>query len=551
MLQAQQKLKKEKFSDYFTWVQAVWQNSRGNPLDFEKRPFLIEVYQNQAPHMVFIKSAQMGLSERSISEAVWICDQKGLNSLYCFPAQTQLADFVQARLDPVLNNSPYLKERAEQTESDDETTGGKKLFKIGLKKIGKGFLYLRGSTNEKQIISIDADCVFMDERDRFNEDNVPYIEKRLLASSLKWMREISTPTYPGKGIHASYLKSDQRVWEIQCDECEFWQELDFFKHIDFENKIVVCEKCKTELNRIKMGRWRPLNPGSTIVGYKINGLYNPNASVEDIIAKYEAASTSGFSALQQFFNQDLGLPYEASGQSLSLTELNACKKDYLAPVQTTANCFAGADVGVSQIHMVVIQKTGKDTSRLVWAGTVKDFTGPIGSVEAVMEKYKIKFLVIDKKPEQTKVKELIQKFPGRVYAAMYPNMNFSVKEYYIFDDVNYEVKLDRTISIDYTIGNIQNQKVALPKNIDTIQGFYDQMMSSVRITEKNIKTGVESARWIEKSDDHFLHAFNYANIAQIRGNVGGALLDYYVQPETRISPNLIDWIRVNGVRLEQ
>jgi len=48
--------------------------------------------------------------------------------------------------------------------------------------------------------------VILDERDRFEERNVPYIDKRMLASKLKWRREVSTPTLPGMGIHKAYLK---------------------------------------------------------------------------------------------------------------------------------------------------------------------------------------------------------------------------------------------------------------------------------------------------------------------------------------------------------
>lgn len=490
-----------------------------------------------------MKSAQMGISERSVSEAAWICDQLNCNVLYTFPTQTHLQDFVQARIDPVLALSEYLRSRSDAADDTE-----KKIMKIGLKRIGRGFLYLRGSQNEKQIITIDADCVFMDERDRFSQDNVPYIEKRLLASNLKWIREISTPTYPGKGIHASFLASDQKVWEIQCEECKLWQELDFFINVDFEKKITFCKACKAPIDRYKDGRWTKQNPTSEISGYKINGIYNPSASIADMIKKYGEAQMGGFSALQQFFNQDLGLPYESAGQKLSNNDIESAKGDFFFPVKTKNNCYAGCDVG-NLLNVVVLQKISEDLTKMVWAGTVKDFFGPYSSLEQIMTRYDIKTLVIDKNPEKTKVKEFIEKFPGKVFAATYPNTTFNIKEYYIFDDITYEVKLDRTISLDYTISDIQNQRIEFPRNLDSIEGFTDQLLSSVRITEKNPKTGLEVSRWIEKGADHFLHTLNYARIAQIRGTIGKALMDYYVKPEKTISPNLVHWIKLNGIRL--
>lgn len=541
---SQDRFKKEKLSDYFTWVKAIWVTGRGTPLEFKNRPFLEEIYTDQYHHIVYQKAAQMGLSERCISEATWVCDQLGCNVLYTFPTQTHLQDFVQARIEPVLAGSEYLRSLTARGNVND-----KQIMKIGLKKIGKGFLYLRGSQNEKQIITIDADVVFMDERDRFMQSNVPYIEKRLLASKLKWIREISTPTYPGQGINASYLKSDMRIWQIECKKCGLWQELDFFKHIDFDKKNVKCSQCNEVLDRLAMGRWKITNPESKIHGYKINGLYNPLMTIADIIEKYDEASTSGYSALQQFFNQNLGLPYEATGQKLSVSEIQECKREYMMPIVPKTQVFAGADVGVSFIHCVVLQKLSNDKYRVIWAGTVKKFIGPLSSLELIMNKYNVKLMVVDKKPETQKLKDLMELFPHKIYAATYPNMNFTTKEYYIFDDINDEVRLDRTISLDYIVGDIQGQRVELPRNIENIEGFYEQLTNSVRITEKNARTGVENSRWIEKGDDHYLHAFNYARIAQIRGIVGKALLDYYGKPSSVNSPNFIDWLRVNGQRI--
>ena len=221
------------FDDYFTWVSAVWYNSRNEPLDFDTHKYLVDIYKDQFPSIVYEKAAQMGLSERIVSEAVWICDRLGKNSLYVFPTSAQLNDFVQARLEPVFAYSDYLSRitgvlsSEERKERDIEN--GKKIKKDGLKQIRNAFLYLRGSQNEQQIISVDADAIFLDERDRFKEEHVSYIDKRTLHSTLKWRREASTPTYPGRGVNETYLRSDQRVWCLTCNNCGLEQELDFFK----------------------------------------------------------------------------------------------------------------------------------------------------------------------------------------------------------------------------------------------------------------------------------------------------------------------------------
>ena len=289
-MKAQERLNQE-LDNYFTWVKAVWYNSRGDPLDFEEHKLLIGIYQDQHINIIYQKSAQSGLSERLISEAVWLCDRKKKNVLYTFPTSAQLADFVQARLEPVFGYSEYLAritgslthaQRKEREISDDP-----KIRKVGLKQIGEAFLYMRGSQNEQQIISVDADMIVLDERDRFIQEHVPYIDKRLLHSTLKWRREASTPTYPGIGINEAYINSDQRVWIITCDICKKEQELDFFQNVDFEKKTATCRKCKKPIDRLKMGRWVAQKPENKEVhGYKINGMYNPRNNLEKIFNQY-------------------------------------------------------------------------------------------------------------------------------------------------------------------------------------------------------------------------------------------------------------------------
>ena len=538
---AQQKLKTEKLSDYYTWVRAVWLTSRGNPLDFETRKYLVDIYRDQYPNIVYTKSSQMGLSERMISESVWIADQLGLNVLYVFPAQKQLQEFVQARLNPVLAMSDYLKSRIESDIPD-----AKRVETLSLKRVGKGYVYFRGSQNVKQIVSVDADCVILDERDRFEERNVPYIDKRMLASKLKWRREVSTPTLPGMGIHKAYLKSDRRIWQIKCRRCGEWQELDFFKNINFKRKKAICAKCKRKIYRLDSGRWVITNPDSKVHGYKINGMYNPTVTISELVDKYREAKISGFFALQQFFNQDIGSPYEVKGQSIQISELDSCKKDYMFPVQAE-HCYAGIDIGVETHHGVVLQRKqeGKnEMMKLVWAGTVSKFFGPQDSIEAILDRYKVTVAVIDKKPETAKVKEMMDRFPGKVYAIDYPTMKFSVKKYFLWDDIKRELRLDRTISLDYLIGDIQNQRLELPKNIELVKEFYKQLRASTRITEKN-----KQAKWIEKGADHYLHALNFARMAVLKGGKGKALLDYYKEPLKGSAPGLLDWIRINAQRM--
>ncbi|MFA5013942.1 MAG: phage terminase large subunit family protein [Actinomycetota bacterium] len=544
--------------DYFTWVKVVWLTARGEPLDFEDHKYLVDIYRDNFPSIVYQKAAQMGFSERLISEAVWVCDRLNKNVLYTFPTSSQLNDFVQARLEPVFMQSDYLSRITGVLTSDEKKKRNidekDKVKKVGLKQIGKGFLYLRGSQNQQQIITVDADCIYLDERDRFVQEHVPYIDKRLLHSELKWRREASTPTFPGTGINEAYINSDQRVWMLTCDNCKLEQEIDFFFNIDFEKKKVVCRNCKKPIDRFKMGRWVVQNPANTEVhGYRISGILNPRRTIEELIDSYEKANASGISFLQQFYNQVLGIPYEAEGQKVLIGDLNACVGKH-EMVTGGSGCYAGADVG-NVIHVVISQKEG-NKNKYLWIGTVKDFFGPTDSLEDLMKRFNIQVLVIDANPDTRKVRELIEKFPNKVYAAYYPMRKFNVQEYYIFDDFKAEVYLDRTISLDYLISEIQGQLIILPVNAKYIPEFYEHLTSSIRRTIMDERSGHTVAKWVPNGPDHFMHASCYNRVALLKGGVGQALLESYGEEHNspdQLNPNnlwgIARWVKLQGERI--
>lgn len=492
-----------------------------------------------------------GLSERVLSETVWVAEQLGKIVLYTFPASSQLQDFTQARLDPVFQHSDYLAEVYRKS-----STG---VQKIELKKVGDGYIYFRGSQNEKQIISIDADMIVLDERDRFTNTAIPYIDKRTLASDLRWRRELSTPTVPGFGIDEAYKNSDQRVWQLQCKKCGLWQEIDFFKNIDHKTYRVHCsnDECNSTMDRLAKGKWQPLKPelSDEVHGYRISGIFNPRRTVKEIVDDYYKSMNGSIADLEQFYNQTLGMPFQMDGMKLNKDDLDRCKRDYRMPYDVKP-AYAGCDVG--SVHNITVSiPTGKDKDgnqkmKLIWAGKVNNFFGPSDSIEYIMKKYDIKLLVIDKNPETSSVMKLIEMFPGRVFAATYPSKNFTIDNYIMWDDIIKEVKVDRTISLDYLVGDIQNERIELPENISFIDDFYEQMCSAVRVSVKNNKTGEVTARWVEEKSDHFFHTLNYNRLAILKGGVGQALVDYYKQPEEgnfNSVSQMVQWVKINGKRI--
>lgn len=500
---------------YLNWVENYW-TSRGEPLEFKKHKYLVKIYKDQYSEIVYKKGAQAGVTERFVTEAIWLPDQFRENALYLMPTSGAISDMVQERIDEPINNSPYLVGASGRSGK----ILGKHADKVGLKRMGKGFAYFRGSQNATQITSVPADIVFVDERDRMTEENVPYFFKRLLHSKRKWMRTGGTPTIPGYGIDLEYERSDQREYWIKCIHCNEQQHLNFEENVIYDwddntkkvtNEKLVCKKCKQIVVPWDCHtEWIAQNKNSDVHGYFIHQLYSPFLDLKELVVN---SKKTAIWELQQFFNQDLGLAYEPEGAKITEQILKACIRDYAIPF-TSADTVVGVDVG-RDLHVV-----SRDKERVVDIRKCKHFFKEDGenSLEAYLEARQPKKIVIDALPETRSAMKLAKKFPGRVFLCYYSGLK-EVKDKEIKKGVWYKiakgepvVHTDRTLSIDSSFGQIKAQTCFMPKNIDDYLEFKTQMKALVRVILEDSK-GDMKAEYKKQGEDHYAHAFNYATMA--------------------------------------
>lgn len=484
---------------YLDWVEDYW-TSRGNPLDFKKHTYLLQVYEDQHPFIVFMKPAQTGLTERMITEAIWLPDQFKENSIYFMPTAGLMGDLVQERVDEPFNNNPYLQKvlgRSKRLLKQPDKTS--------LKRMSKGFAYFRGSNKPNQISTIAGDAIFVDELDRMMMESVPYFDKRLEHSNRKWQRWASTPTIADFGIHKLYKESDQHEWWLTCRNCGLSQVLDFFVNVNTERAMIVCanQGCKFQMIPWECkGVWKPANPTSKIRGYKIPQLCSPFLDLSKAIRQSRSAAES---EVQQFYNQVLGVPYEPKGAKLTEEDLNGCIQKYRSPFKKPEFTFMGVDVG-RDLHYIV-----RTEKRVCAIGKVPNFTGN-NSIEQVMKEFRVKGCVIDALPETRKAQELAMLFPRRVKLSYYTGvaeMSEATTYYKVNED---KVNSDRTIGLDHVFAEVRMKELELPENLDDFQEFKDHMKSTTRVKREDRK-GVEKAVYVETSADHYLHALNYSKMA--------------------------------------
>jgi len=502
--------------------------------DLATHPFLADIYADTASELVIYKASQMGASEYGITYALHACDERQATVLYVFPTDTHVSDFSTARIGPAIDSSPYLARIISEGEQEDGQKR-RKTDRVTLKRVRNRYLYLRGAAVKTdglapQLKSIDADCLILDEVDEMDPRAPSIAVKRLGHSLIKGIRWISTPTYPGIGIHAKWLESDQREWLIRCERCGEWQPVTIQQvvtewdalgrplawHGQGERRAwAACQKCGQELNRLAGGQWVARYPGREIVGYHLTKLFSYTTP---LLAVVKALDTVDETKRREAFNQDLGEPYTPRGGRLTDTLLDACRRDYAHGPAPRERTVAGVDVG-NLLYVViraasVDRETGERPQRLAVA--VESFE----ELGRLLRRYRVQTCVIDALPETRKARELQAAFrPGVVWLAYFVSQKTGMKTEDIkrLDDEEYVIDLDRTRTLDEMLAGVMDASqgdggLTLPAHARDLRDYYTQMTNQVRVLEDR-PDGDQVAVYRELGPDHYSLAEAYCHVA--------------------------------------
>ncbi len=499
---------------------ACYRRIDDQPFSLARFTPLKAIYEDDHPHIVVIKPAQVGVSEMAVTRAAhaldvgaryWHTGKNGLNVAYLFPTKTALGDFSKERISALKRESRHLAELF-TGEFDD----------ITFKQVGDSYLYLRGAWSEEALLSFPADFLILDEYDRMDKAAIALARKRLRASLVKRELDISTPTLPGVGIHAEYLASDQRVWEIPCAACDAWVELDFFRDVrangepwdvwqDWDAERlhqatmdVVCPHCGQPLDRFADGRWVARAPAVTrIRGYQVPALCFPSVSLNELAVH---AVDPDPTARTEFFRSDLGLPYEAAGSRVTIAMLQALSAELPGgklPDGPWRQTTMGVDVG-ARFHYR-ISATGPDGQRYVRAmGAVRSWD----ELDMLMSQYRVRRCVIDAMPEIHGCKAWADTHAGKVLRAWYPSGLkgdlFAPEP----DKLDGEININRTMAMDAVYTVIATGAEHWPAAIHNDGEVQAQLTAPVRVVVEDA-SGQEKATWEHTSPDHFYHSCVY------------------------------------------
>jgi hypothetical protein len=467
------------------------------PYSFVDHAYLLDIAKETSPEICVQKSAQCAISEILVALSLFLAEM-GFRVIYAFPAQQQMDKFSHARVQPAIMMSDHIRAAVSGV-----TNAGQKMIRDGI-------VYFNGSQNYRQIISVAADAVFIDELDGHKQENVPRLTARLGHSLLKWKRLVSTPTYTEYGINEQYLESDQREWHLKCEHCGEQQPLDWWVNvIEKPTVMVVCRKCRKPINRMAFGEWVAKHPGRSIPGYHINKLM---CGRTDLVAMHKRSKSKRYE--QAFYNDDLGLPFTPEGSKLTRDDIAAIATLPDSKPEKGWHVTAGVDVGPKTFYVRISRRMPNGRRQAISA----EQTDSWENLERLFNRWNVKDAVIDAQPEQRAAKKFCEnmaKNRRRVWRCYFHD----ITDEYVRVPSEHRIKANRTMVCDSMFAAyVSGEDLLLPRSFLALDAYTRHMQAPTRILLDPNKEGVAVARegrpmravWLKThNDDHFFFAEVY------------------------------------------
>jgi len=507
--------------------------TRGEPLAFKDKPYLIELYCDAPKIEGFdaMKCVQVGWSELLVQLALERAGWGGRICAYVLPS-FQLRDrFVQRRIHPLLEQVPAY--TAKLAHGD--------LGSVRHKRFGQGALLFLGSNTVNDFIEFSADTLVVDEYDRCVQENLAFARDRLRASQHPQLFRIGNPTLPREGVAGLYDVSDGRKWHHRCGHCGERQPLDWLVNVVTRNDAgrwelrdknrsedgllrPVCRKCGNPFDRVPDGgQWVAERPDKHRRGYHISRLDVLSQDLRPLWREWVEAQGSG-AKLVAFYASVLGLPYAPEGSAVTLDMLQraACADPMdeggdakLAKEQVVA----GIDVGSRALNVdICVVQHRQDDERAVrvgrWTGEVSTFD----QLYDLLVRYKVNTAVVDARPETRAAQQLRDRCAETgvcdVWLCQFHSTDrIGAQDYGIRHD--YERKLvtvDRTQLLDATMEDCRvfPARRTWPEDVWRVQGWSDQMQAPKRVLNESGTRYV----WSEGNlDDHYRFSDAYSRVA--------------------------------------
>jgi phage terminase large subunit GpA-like protein len=338
----------------------------------DRTPYIREIVDALSPmhpvrRIVVMKSAQVGFTEGGNNWIGYVIHHAPGPMLAVQPTVELAKRFSRQRIEPLIAESPALRERVKPARSRD--AGNTVLSK----EFPAGLLVITGANSAVGLRSMPARYLFLDEVDAYppsaDEEGDPVALAEARTRTFSWRSKVllgSTPTIHGLSrIEREYEATDQRRYFVPCPHCGEMQWLKFerlrWDKGKPETAHYECASCDGRIEEhhktamLEAGEWRPSaeghDPGT--IGFHISALYSPVGwfSWENIARLWEAATTD--EAKRSFKNSVLGETWIETGEAPDWQRLYERRETWQIGTVPRGGLFltAGADVQKDRIEV--------------------------------------------------------------------------------------------------------------------------------------------------------------------------------------------------------
>ncbi len=498
-------------------------------MNFRDFYFLIDLYNDTSKKIAIKKSAQSGVSTWAIFRSLHDARYRGINQMHLLPSDSDVQKFVPSKTNQIINENPCLKSKMSKEDRDS----------VGQKKMGKGFLFYKGTNSKTAGIMLSSDRNIYDEYDKANFGNLKDFESRLEgAYSLGEEWWISTPTLPMFGIDAKYEESDQKNMRWNCPHCGKRQHFTWPDSVNFQDEVYMCKECAGAIDNTIFPemleawdiRWEAKYPENEISGYQINQMMVPWKTAKELIKEHNDAQKEG--ELDNFYNFNLGEPYLSTDTKVSagLIYKNLTTKEY---VETDS--IMGVDVQLNELYVTIGNKEaiyGIEKCVDEWSTDGKTLIkDKWDRLAELMNVYDVRYCVIDATFKPNDVRAFAERFPHRVYMNWYYPDPKKSKIFRFGDDRKFtdkpqtfdeEVKVytDRERAIDRLITNLDKgaPRFAYAQHDPSLQELVKHCETMYARTVGN-KDGTQKREWANTGKNDYFHAMVYYSVALYRADL--------------------------------
>lgn len=509
------------------WIKRSGITLKGRNYTTKGHEYLDKILDDRSSWIVFRKGAQVGISTTMLLKSLWISDCLGRKCVYYFQNDDAVYDFSNDRCQPMIESSPYLSSRLRSTNN------------VQLKQVGPGTLLFRGLFSKGKVKSVDADAIFLDELDEAKPSVVVMAIDRLMHSDLQWVTSLSQPSYPGIGIDAEFADTDQHFWHIKCPGCGEWNCLDltfpksFIPIAEAQKKSFPenathyrgCIKCETRLH-MGVGEWVAKHPGRRKRGYHLSQLFSqikppdwPNMASK-IMWEYNDMRHSTLK-LERFTVSVLGWPYAGGNARVTEEVLDYCTGDHGFSTEEY-DAFMGVDQG--DVLSITLGIVAGDYFVVVYCEETEEWS----RLDYLMDRFGVRFCLIDALPNKHSAKLFAAKYPGRVAIQYFTGRELKVG-YELFENkINVQaVTVDRTTSLDSMIDRLEAGKIVLPnrarmsgKDLQSLEDFRRHCKNLVAKIEETPSGMLKKTYLSGKVENHYGMSLNSAVLSAYELGLG-------------------------------